>query len=671
MGVAATKEKTRLGVDTGGTFTDFVLLDGEQIRIHKQLSTPAAPEQAILAGIKALGLQAGEFELVHGSTVATNAALEAKGVRTAYVTNKGFKDVLTLGRQARRELYNLQPPLEVPPVPDELCLEVDCRLAADGSEIKPLTAAACAELLAQLRALQPRAVAINFLFSFLDNRHELQLAAAIRDAMPDVFVCCSSQVLPEYREYERGMATWLNAWLGPLVEGYIQRLQTDINPSPVSVMQSSGGTLAAARASKRAVNLLLSGPAGGLMAAQKLASVCHQKRVLTFDMGGTSTDVALVDGAPDKTLTLTSESRIGDYPVAVPMVDMHTIGAGGGSIAWIDDGGLLQVGPQSAGASPGPACYQQGGTAPTVTDANLVLGRLRASAFLGGDMALDVAAARRAVATVATPLGLSVEAAALGIVQLANEHMAQALRVISVQQGQDPRDDALMAFGGAAGLHMCALAEALGMRRAIAPIYGGVLSALGMLVAPKSREASRSIRKPLAEASSCEIEELLDVLSLAPSDELRAEGVALDDIQRHVSLDLRYLGQSHSLNIALTTVANIEQLTAEFHEAHRQRYGHALEMPVEWVNLRVSCQAKAQHAALPQWKVTEPAKPVANDELLGCDQGVPVYQRADLAAGQCLQGPTLVVEQVSTLLIAEGWQATVDDWGNIRLAKMS
>ncbi|MDD9893338.1 MAG: hydantoinase/oxoprolinase family protein [Gammaproteobacteria bacterium] len=660
--------KLRLGVDTGGTFTDFVLVDGDQLCIHKQLSTPAAPEQAILEGVKALGLKAGEFDLVHGSTVATNAALEGKGVKTAYVTNTGFKDVLTLGRQARRELYNLQLAPETPPVPEALCFEVNCRLSASGAEINALTQADCDALIAELQAQQPQAVAINLLFSFLDNKHELQLAATIREAIPDVFVCCSSQILPEYREYERGMATWLNAWLGPLVDGYIRRLQQGVAPSPVAVMQSTGGTLAANKASKRAVNLLLSGPAGGLMAAKTVAEVCGEKRVLTFDMGGTSTDVALVSGNP----SLTTESSIGHFPVAVPTVDMHTIGAGGGSLAWIDDGGLLQVGPQSAGASPGPACYGKGGQQPTVTDANLVLGRLRASAFLGGGMALDVSAARAAVARVAEPLGLSVEEAALGIVQIANEHMAQALRVISVQQGEDPRQDALMAFGGAAGLHMCALADALEMPRAIAPIFGGVLSALGMLVAPKSREVSRSVRKPLRDASSCEIEELIDQLSFAPADELRAEGVSMSELQRLISLDLRYVGQSHCLNIPLNGTANIEALEAAFHAAHEQRYGHALEMPVEWVNLRVSCRADNAGDAnvLPTWSVTSEAMPFAHEPLVGYERPVPIYKRDELAVNQTIQGPALIVEQVSTLLVEQGWAATVDTVGNMLLKRV-
>ena len=377
-----------LGVDTGGTFTDFVLYDGQGLRVHKVLSTPHAPEEAILQGIRELGLAMSGLRVVHGSTVATNAVLERKGVRTAYITNRGLGDVLTIGRQARRELYNLQPEPTLPPVPRELCLEVSARTGADGRPVESLGAADRDTIQAAIAALKPRSVAINLLFSFMNDSDEREIAAWLPN---DVFVSRSSNVLPEYKEYERGIATWLNAWVGPLVAGYLQRLGEALAPAPVAVMQSSGGTVSANLAGQKAVQLLLSGPAGGLMGARFLGQQAGCARLLTFDMGGTSTDVALIDGD----IRLTNEGHIGEWPVAVPMVDMHTIGAGGGSIARVDDGGLLQVGPESAGAAPGPACYGRGGLQPTVTDANLVLGYLQADAFLGGAMPLDPAAAQR------------------------------------------------------------------------------------------------------------------------------------------------------------------------------------------------------------------------------------------------------------------------------------
>ena len=335
-----------IGIDTGGTFTDFVVYDGRNVTIHKVLSTPEAPEKAILTGISRLGINlennSEELYVIHGSTVGTNAVLEGKGVRTAFITNRGLRDILSIGRQARRELYQLQPRLDPPPVPPELCLEVSSRISADGTELEPLTNEDLRQLRQAIETLAPQAVAINLLFSFLNERHEQTIEAIIPKEM---FVSRSSKILPEYREYERGMATWLNAWIGPIMERYLFRLKDQLGTARISVMQSSGGTIDITQAGALAVNLLLSGPAGGLAGAQYIARYAGRDRLLTFDMGGTSTDVALVDGI----IQLTNEGFVGPYPVAVPMVDMHTIGAGGGSIAYIDTGGLLQVGPRSAG----------------------------------------------------------------------------------------------------------------------------------------------------------------------------------------------------------------------------------------------------------------------------------------------------------------------------------
>ncbi|MCB1747191.1 MAG: hydantoinase/oxoprolinase family protein, partial [Gammaproteobacteria bacterium] len=353
-----------IGIDTGGTFTDFVVVADGRLRVHKELSTPAAPEQAILAGLAALGIDRTTARIVHGSTVATNTLLEGKGARTVFVTNHGFADTLTIGRQARPALYELCPLPEPPPVAPELCLEIGGRLAADGSVIEAIDAAELARLVETIGTLEPQAVAISLLFSFLDDRFERQVAAALPGTL---FVTRSSEVLPEQREYERGIATWLNATTGPVMRRYLERLAAELAPAPLGVMQSSGVTAEPDYAARRAVNLLLSGPAGGLIGARHVATAAGHPRILTFDMGGTSTDVALIDGD----IALTSEGRIGRYPVGVPMVDMHTIGAGGGSLASVDAAGVLHVGPQSAGASPGPACYGQGGTTATVTDANV------------------------------------------------------------------------------------------------------------------------------------------------------------------------------------------------------------------------------------------------------------------------------------------------------------
>lgn len=654
-----------LGVDTGGTFTDFVLFDGESLHIHKVLSTPAAPERAILQGLRDLGVPLSALQLIHGSTVATNAALEGKGVRTAFITNHGFADMLTIGRQARRELYHLQPRMVAPPVTAELCLESGGRLAADGGVVEPLTERQLRSLREQLLQLAPQAVAINLLFSFVDDRFERAIEAVVPEGM---FVSRSSAILPEYREYERGIATWLNAWVGPLVQGYLSRLQQAVQPAAVTVMQSSAGTIGAQYAGAQAVHMLLSGPAGGLMGARFVAHQAGRERLLTFDMGGTSTDVALIDGE----ITLTTEGELGGYPVAVPMVDMHTIGAGGGSIARMDGGGLLQVGPQSAGASPGPACYGQGGTAATVTDANLLLGRLRADAFLGGAMRLDVEAARRAMAPLAEALQCTVEQAAAGIVQLANEHMARALRVISVQRGVDPEHFTLVSFGGAGGLHVCALADALGMRHAMVPVHGGVLSALGMLVAPRSRHLSRTVTGLLEAFDLEQLQQHYAQLCAAGREALQQEGIAEDEMETALTMDLRYLGQSYTLNLPWTggEAPGVATVMENFHQTHERCYGHRLEEPVELVNLRVEISGPTPEIRLPAITGQSAAQPSGEVTLYGHRAGVPLFARDTLAPGQVIAGPALITETVATTFIAEGWQAQLEEYGSLMLTRV-
>jgi N-methylhydantoinase A len=648
---------TLVGIDTGGTFTDFALWRDGTIRVHKVLSTPAAPERAILQGLAQLGLAPDGLKIVHGSTVATNAVLEAKGVRTVYVTNRGLADILAIGRQARESLYDLQPPLRPPPVPRELCLETGGRLAAGGTWIEPLTDEDLARLRAELARLQPAAVAINLLFSYLDDAAE----RAIEDAVPEgLFTSRSSEVLPVTGEYERGMATWINAWIGPLVGNYIRRLRAQLPGARLAIMQSSGEAIAAEQTDRQAVRLLLSGPAGGLMGAAFIGRLAGQDRLLTFDMGGTSTDVALIDGVPG----LTRSGRIAGWPVAVPMVDMHTIGAGGGSIARLDPGGLLLVGPESAGAEPGPACYGRGGEEPTITDANLMLGRLRADAFLGGRMRLDLAAARVAVGRLGAAMGLSPEEAALGIIRVANEHMARALRVISVQRGIDPRGYTLTSFGGAGGLHVCALGEALGMRRAMVPARGGVLSALGMLAASPGRLLTRTWLGLLADRADPEVEAQLTELAAQGLGDLAAEGIAPAQVRVEHSLDLRYLGQSSTLNLPWQGGATT---AGAFHAAHLARYGHRLDVPVELVNLRVRLAADPTLQTLPAAESSGdlPADPPA--AVFGYRDPVSVLRRGALQANGRILGPAVVVDPFATTWLAAGWAAWLDGFGNLRL----
>lgn len=644
-----------IGIDTGGTFTDFVLFDGARLRTHKELSTPAAPEQAILAGLKALGALGKPARIVHGSTVATNAVLEGKGARTVFITNRGFADLLSIGRQARAALYDLTPAVPRVPVPAELCLETGGRLTADGSVIDDLSDADLAQLRREVERLAPEAVAICLLFAFQDARFERRIEAAL-SALP-VFVCRSSEVLPELREYERGMATWLNAYVGPLMHRYLRALEQLLAPARLAVMQSSGLTAAPSFAAHHAVNLLLSGPAGGLLGARHVAGLAGCERLLTFDMGGTSTDVALIDGE----LTLTTESAIAAYPVAVPMVDMHTIGAGGGSLARVDAAGLLHVGPQSAGASPGPACYGLGGTAATVTDAHVVLGRLPADLEFGGRLRIDAVAARAAVGRVAAQLGgLSLEQAAQGIIDLANHHMQQALRVISVERGLDPRAYTLVSFGGAGGLHVCALADALGMTQALLPAQAGVLSALGMTVARPGRHLSHTLRRALDAISETDIAAGFTELEARAVAGLIAEGHAATALRSRRAVDVCYHGQSFALTLPWQ---DKRATTTRFEAEHKRRYGHVLTRALELVNLRVAVEVEAPP---PDFSTAENE---SHAPRLGRPGAVPVYAQAALAVDETLQGPAIVLSAGGSAYLEAGWRARADASGNLRLTR--
>ena len=649
-----------LGVDTGGTFTDFVLWREGRLQVHKVLSTPDAPERAILQGIRELGLDAGELRLVHGSTVATNAALEGKGVRTLFVTNRGFGDLLSIGRQNRSELYDLQPEPLPPPVPPELCHETGGRLAAQGHWLEPLTGDDLEALKEAVAESGAEAVAVNLLFSWLDDSAERAIARALPDTL---FVSLSSRVLPEIREYERGMATWLNAWVGPRVQGYLQRLQAGLPGTRLSVLQSSGDTVAAKQAGENAVRMLLSGPAGGLVAARFVGRAAGREKLLTFDMGGTSTDVALIDGEP----RLTREGRIGRWPVAVPMVEMHTIGAGGGSIAWLDAGGMLQVGPESAGADPGPACYGRGGESPTVTDANLVLGRLLPRAFLGGGMALDRAAAERVMDELAAAMGCSRLEAAAGIVAIADEHMARALRTISLQRGEDPGPFTLVSFGGAGGLHVCSLAEKLGMDRAMVPVHGGVLSALGMLAARPGRQLTRTRLEPLSGLEPAMLDAALEAMAAEGLEALAQEGVAARDCTLEPALDLRYQGQSYTLEVEWR--GSIAAAEEAFHQRHQARYGHRMALPVELVNLRMAVRGKSLPVTLEKRTPAASCEPAGKVRAAGVAGDVNHWQRHELGAGCRIEGPAIITESVATTWLAPGWRCEVDAVGNLLLER--
>ncbi|MDG1442536.1 MAG: hydantoinase/oxoprolinase family protein [Pseudomonadales bacterium] len=645
-----------LGVDTGGTFTDFVCIDDNQLRVFKTLSSPTAPQTAILKGIKAMGLSSamaqGQLVIVHGTTVATNAVLQGRGVETAYIANKGLKDVIRIGRQTRQHLYNLRPAAPEIALDTDLLFEIDVRVDATGNITRQLADGALERLANEIEASKPDAIAVNLLFSFLCKEHEILIEEFFKDKY---FVSRSSEILPEYGEYERGMTTWLNAYVGPIIQRYLAALIKDVSPSNLAIMQSSGLTIDANLAATKAVNLLLSGPAGGLAAAQYFSNLTQQPNLITFDMGGTSTDVALIE----QRYKLTNSGTIAGYPVAVPMADIHTIGAGGGSIAYIDEGGLLQVGPDSAGANPGPACYDNAGTGATVTDANLWLGRLGPSPKLAGELPLNIDAARAALSLLAGKLDCSLDEVATGIIAIANEHMSQALRVISVQRGHDPREFALVCFGGAGGLHLCDLAESLDMTKAAVPIHGGVLSAFGMLTTKPGRELIQTHQSILSSLQDTEITAAFEALEFKAKLDLGKENIT--EMSEHRSLDMRYLGQTHTINVPYDFLSGLQ---ARFHQSHQRQYGHQLDLPIEVVNLRSHIEAQREPIELPDWVAEQ-------DPTDSEDWRIPYKHRSTMASGEVCSGPLLILEQHATTYVKQHWQVEIDVKGNLLLQKTS
>ncbi len=649
----------RIGVDVGGTFTDFVVEEKGRWWTFKLPSTPRDPAAAVLAGLARLGRPGGR-QIVHGSTVATNALLERKGAPTALITTRGFRDVLQIGRQNRPVLYDLFVDPPEPLIPEAWRLEVDERVDADGRVRVPLDPAQVEALIPFLREQGVTSVAVVFLFSFLRPEHE-RLAGRILEAA-GFSVSLSSEVLPEFREYERTSTTVINAYLAPVLDRYLGRLEEALAGDDLRILQSNGGRLSPREARRHAVRSVLSGPAGGVVGARYVADLAGIRRILTFDMGGTSTDVSLADGPP----RVTTEATVGGWPVRVPVLEIHTVGAGGGSIARVDAGGALRVGPESAGADPGPACYGRG-TEPTVTDANLVLGRLLQERFLGGEMPLDPDRAWRALEDLGQALGLSPQEAALGVIEVANVHMERALRVISVERGVDPQAFTLVSFGGAGGLHAADLARRLGIPRVLIPPQAAVLSAFGMLTADVVRDAVRTVMWP-ATTPPDELAAAFAPLVEATVAAVAAEGVPPEGIRVERLLDLRYEGQSYEL-----TVPFGPDLRQAFDEAHRRAYGYAdPQAPVEVVNLRVWVVGQVPKPPIPRAPEgdPDPGEALLGRRAVAFPHGavdVPVYDGAALRPGHRLTGPALVIRSDTTILLGPGDRARVDGWGNLIL----
>ena len=655
--------KMIIGIDAGGTFTDFVVVGFEPtltVRIHKVLSTPEAPEKAIFQGIKDLELETfiveGSARIVHGSTVATNAVLEGKGAATAFVTNHGFRDLLQLGRQDRPKLYALEFEPQRIKVPRERCLELPGRVASDGTIIQSISSSEIDEFVLKVAEQNVEAVAINFLFSFLNGDQEKQVEYELKQRLPFLKVSCSHQVLPESGEYERGIATWLNASLAPLIDSYLKALDVGLRDADLQVMQSSAETIGAAQAGDNAVKLLLSGPAGGLTGLKFLGKKISHEFFISFDMGGTSTDVALIDGE----LAITNESKIADLPIKVPMVDMHTIGAGGGSVAYVDEGGMLQVGPRSAGALPGPICYDRGGTEITVTDAHLVLNRLPDSETLPGGLKLNRSRAEAAMERLGRSLGLCVKETATGIIAVANDQLAAAIRLISVNKGHNPENFLLASFGGAGGLHVCALAGLMNMSRAIVPVFSGVFSALGMTTAKRGRQFSKTVNMEL---HSLDLErllrEFLELESIGRA-ELSKEGLTEKSLRVARSVDLCFSGQSYNLTVAWK---DRFQAQVDFESLHMRRYGYCHKAPIDVVNIRVSVATDEIKFDLPERHETESEF----TEKLGSPDSTGHLRVDDMELNKSINGPQVLVAYGTTIFVEDGWVAYLDKIGNIHL----
>ena len=651
-----------LAVDTGGTFTDFVLHRGGRVSTLKLPSTPADPAEAVLAGVRRLMDGDEAFLMVHGSTVGTNALLERKGARVVLVTNRGFEDVIEIGRQNRPQLYALTGHRPPPLVARDDRVGIRGRLGPQGEELEPLDPAEVDGLAEGVAGRGAEAWAVALLHAYANPAHEAAVAQRLRAA--GRLVSASSEILPEYREYERTSTAVVNAYIAPVVSGYLGRLRERSGARAIRIMGSNGGALPVARAREEPVHTVLSGPAGGVVGALAWARRAGFRDIVTFDMGGTSTDVSLCPGRPLRT----REFSIGGQPAAIPVIDIHTVGAGGGSLARVDPGGALRVGPESAGAVPGPICYGRGGGGLTVTDAHVWLGRLPADGFLGGGSTLDRAAVEKPLADLAGRLGSTMEDAAAGILAVVNSSMERALRVISVERGHDPAAFVVVAFGGAGGLHVAELSERLGVAGAMIPPDPGLLSAYGMLAAPVTKEVSRTVLVAHDDAAcDAQLGDVFAELEETATTRMAGEGHGRSSLAVERSVDARYLGQSYELSV------RADGWVERFHQAHAQRYGHRQDdARVEAVTLRVVARAPGlpldPPALEPATEATPPARQV-RVHAEGRLRDAACWWRRDLRAGHALPGPGLVLEYSSTTWIPSGWRAEVDEAGNLLLRR--
>ncbi len=674
-----------LGVDIGGTFTDIVYyipaLLGDsagQLIVHKVPSTPKNPAQGLLAGMQDINV-ASDCIMVHGSTVATNALLERKGARAALITTEGFADVLEIGRQDRPALYDIMQQRPPALIPRERRLELPERLDYRGTVLCAPTTEDYEKLMQKLMDCEPESIAIALLYSFRNAVHEQSLAHLLRERFPDVYLSLSSDILPQFREYERTSTIAVNAYVQPLMSRYLHNLQEHIQ-GPLRIMQSSGGSISASEAAQEPVRTVLSGPAGGVIGAFHIARIAGHENIITLDMGGTSTDVALCAGS----IAETTEAVIAGCPIGVPTVAIHTVGAGGGSIVILDEGNALNVGPDSAGADPGPACYGKGDTL-TVTDANLVLGRIDPAYFLGGRFTLYPERAFERVEVLSQKLGVSVEEAALGIIRVVNSSMERAIRTVSLEKGHDPRLFTLLPFGGAGPLHACELAEALRIPSIFIPRYPGVLSAMGMVLAPIVKDYVQTLMLDSRDVDTVTLGATFAALETRAQADMRRETSAAADAEvksndsnqfmnsAHISMlrayDLRYFGQSYEL--MTPDAGNLTGTFSSFHALHEQRFGHCHpEQPVQIVAVRLKAVVYPKQPELPEQLMDGTSAEHAviktcSMTFTAGERSVRVFDRSQLRHGNRIPGPALLVQSDCTILLPPGWEGVVDAWGNI------
>ena len=660
----------RIGVDTGGTFTDFVIARDSHLEIQKIPSSTLDPSQAILHGIeKYLGKCPGPF-IIHGTTVATNSLLERKGGRIALITTKGFEDVLFIGRQVRKNLYSLRGEDRRLLLPRSLCFGLEERTTATGKVEKKVDGQEIRTTLEAIRANRVEAVAVSLINSYANPANEKAIRYHLE--AENIPYSLSSDILPEYREYERTAVAAVNAYLMPVISRYLHHLEHNLQSASLRIMQSNEGYISPEMAKSEPIRTVLSGPAGGVVGAFHIGRSVGLNKLISFDMGGTSSDVCLIDGKIQRT----NESRIGDFPIRLPIIDIHTVGAGGGSIAYVDSGGSLRVGPQSAGADPGPACYGKGNL-PTVTDAHLVLGRLVPEFFLGGKMKIYPERSHRVLKNIATKIGKTLLEAASGILQIANANMEKALRVISIERGFDPRDFALISFGGAGGMHAIDIAASLNMASVVVPKNAGVLSALGLLMADSIKDYTRSILKTMEVLTKKELDEYFFELQKKSIQDMKKEGFGEENIQISFFLDLRYLGQSYEITRPYRIGnADIRTIVHAFHNAHQRLYSyHHLERPVELVNIRlktIGVSKKIRFRKKHLQQANPPKQALLKNQKLyykGNEYRASVYLREYLEPGNRISGPALIVDKESTTFLPPAYGLKIDGLWNLIMGK--